>query len=74
MHVPLPFFMRYKGIYKLGAERTAFVSRKSEVWKTRNVVIDTGTRKNRLGPVDSHSAKSMYHSKHGVGTGQYAEK
>jgi len=38
------------------------------------VIIDTGTRKNRMGPVDSLPAKSMYHSKYGVGTGQYAEK
>ena len=74
MHVPLPLFMRNKGIYKVGAKRTTFVSRKSEVWKTRNVVIDTGTKTYRVGPVDSLPAKSMYHSKHGVGTGEYAEK
>ena len=74
MHVPLPFFVHYKGIHKVSAQRTAFVSRDPEVWKTRKVVIDTGTRKNRVGPVDSLPAKPMYHSKHGVGTGQYDEK
>jgi len=74
MHVPLPFLMYYKGIHKIGAQRTTFASRKTKVWKTRNDVVDTGARNNRLGPVDSLSAKSMYHSKHGVGTGQYAEK
>jgi hypothetical protein len=74
MHVPLPFFMHYKGIHKIGAKRTAFVSRKLEIWKTRKVVNDTGTRENRLGSVDSLPAKPMYHSKHGVGTGQYTER
>jgi hypothetical protein len=74
MHVPLPLLMRYKGIHKISAQRTTVTYRTSEIWTKRDDFIDTGTRKNRLGPVDSLSAKSMHHSKHGVGTGQYAEK
>jgi hypothetical protein len=74
MHVPLPFIMHYKGIHKVGAQRTTFTSRKSEVWKTRTDFVDTGARKNRLGPVDSLAAKPMYNSMHGVGTGRYTEK